>query len=269
MNQDNSAVDQANDLVVVFAPGLWPFRCDLDRISWTLAQGVADALSTLPGLLGYATPRALVSTDSAANPDQLRVFRSLPPDALVIDEARQLGAAWVVTGRILLDRKGLEFWLNLLDGTNGALLWTRSVSTGRSKALWAFLSLVQDLGCALGIEDTSCLSVRSFSPTGSWQSLVTFAETVDLLANQQHGLEAQFKILRKALRAVALDPRFEQASHLFEEVGKQILKKDLSSEDLRAFLEVLAGHNSPRPTKKLRKIAQQRLVALANQERQT
>lgn len=269
VNQNESAADQANNLVVVFAPGLWPFRCDLDRISWTLAQGLADALSTLSGLLGYATPRALVPTDSATSSSKIRVFRSLPPDALVADEARQLGAAWAVTGRILVDQKGLEFWLNLLDGPSGALLWTRCVSTGRSRALWAFLSLVQDLVGALGIEDPSCLSVRSISPTGSWQSLVSFAETVDLWENQQQSLNVQLDALRKARRAVALDPGFEEASQLFEEVGEQILKKDLNSEELHAIIEVLAGQQSPEPTKKLRKIAQQRLVALANQERQT
>ncbi len=85
MSAENTSSTE-DRLVVVFAPGLWPLRLDLDALSWLLSGRIARGLSGLDGIVAYATPRARVDPPSANRP--IRVYRSLPPQHIVRADRR-------------------------------------------------------------------------------------------------------------------------------------------------------------------------------------
>ncbi len=263
---------QADDrLVVVFAPGLWPFRSPLDAPAWYLAEGVARALSEVPGLLAYATPRALVEPSAEpARPGApaLRVLRSLPPIPLLRAEAAALGAPLALTGRVLSDRQGYELWLNLVDGPSGDLVWTGHATAEATDVLWRLTWLLRKLVSAQQLAPET-LTVHTIAGTGSWPAFVAWSRARERLERWEGAASEVAEILEAAARAHALDPAFAAAEALLANHGPALVEalEDLAGCDAaRDALELAAD----RPAAvALRRAVHERYLALAERGGQT
>jgi TolB-like protein len=256
--------EEADRLLVLFAPGLWPFRSQLDGVVWELTQGMAAALSEVEGLVAYATPRVLVAGEPA-----VQLMRALPPDELVRDECRLLGASWAVTGRVLEDARGLEVWLNLLDGASGALLWTLRQTPSRERLVWQLTGAAHRLVMQLGLEVSEGLEARLVAPTTSFGALVSWVRAKGARARWSGERELGFDIVRDAARAAALDHGFGEAIELLEEVGDALLAALDDPLDIQRLRESVVGDVSFEPARRLRQAAHERLLALAKRSWQT
>lgn len=263
--------EPADRLVVVFAPGLWPFRSPLDAPAWYLAEGLARALSEVPGLLAYATPRSLVEPSAEpARPGapELRVLRALPPIPVVRSEAAALGAGLALTGRVLSDRHGYELWLNLLDGPSGDLVWTGHATAEATDVLWRLTGLARKLVTAQQLPPDA-LTVHSIAGTGSWPAFLAWSRARERLERWDGAVAGVVEILAAAARAHALDPAFAAAEALLSAHGPALVDalEDLDGCDAaRDALEVAAE----RPAAvALRRAVHERYLALAERGGQT
>jgi hypothetical protein len=265
---------QPDRLVLVFAPSLWPFRSPLDRVSWELGTGIARLLSMVPGLVGYATPRALADP-AAVDPNPggirppLRVLRSLPPVSTVREEAASLGASWALTGRLLMDAEGTELWLNLLSGSTGDLLWTSQVRPRRDRLLWSLVDLLRSLLEAQGLTAPPTLSTHLLAPTGSWPALVAYTRARQLQEGWQGELSVAQRIIASASKAVALDPAFVEAAEFVKRVAEGLLNSATNTAVCEAVRDAIGPHPTAEVLVIIRRRAHERWLALAKGEGET
>ena len=256
--------DAPSRLLVLFAPGLWPYRSELDGVCWLLTVGAARALSQLDGLAVYASPSARV--DSGGPP---RLYRSLPPDDVVLAESRQLGADWVVTGRLLADTTDLELWLNALDGRTGHLLTTARRNATRDRFIWFFTATVSRIVKALGIRFPESLEAHRLAPTTSFGALLAYTRASERDRHGDGGLEATLDVVRLASRAAALDHGFEEAVDLMISVAEPLIARLDDPLHVRRLQESIVGDHAFEPARRLRQAAHKRLLTLAKRQGET
>lgn len=252
-------------MIVVFTPGLWPFRSPLDATSWYLAEGTARALSAVPELLAYATPRALV--DPTAEPARpggppIRALRSLPPIDLVRSEAAALGAEVVLTGRILTDHKGSQIWLNALSGASGDLTWTGHANTDSGDLLWRWVGLLRRWLTAEGSSPQS-VTVQTVAGTGSWAGFVAYARARHAVERWRGDGREAVLVLDAASRALGLDPSFRAADDLLSRWGEPLVAAIEDLEVCGAARDALADKAELPVLIRLRRLVHERYLALS------
>lgn len=236
-----------------------------------IGQGIATSFVQVPGLLGYVSPRGLVDP-GALDPGSSRpvkVLRSLPELQTVREEGRSLQATWAITGRLLVDAKGVEIWLNLLDARSGDLLWTRSVQVTRERVLWRVMGLVRGVVVAMGPYVPDLITLPTVFPTGSWEALVSYARALDLVGASGGGGEQGLDAFRAVSRAVALDPRFDAAVRLFQDLGRRLLAEFTNEEECNRLRSAIAGMSEIGAIREMLQLAHNRILALAKGVRET
>lgn len=265
-------VQSAPKFVLVFAPGLWPYRAPLDYVSWQLAANLATLLGTLPGVTAFATPKSLLEPAAANDPRvPIRVYRSLPPIEVVREEGEVLGADWAITGRLLIDSRGLEVWLNCLDAREGHLLWIGKQATEPSKVLFSFVSLIRKMVQKLAVDGADTITVESLCGTGSWPAFIALSNAQKLV-QQWHLDEAVsigLELLKNASRALALDSRLEDAKAILEQVGPLVVERIEKRPGIDLARDSLAGSEQNPTLMELRQLLHNRWLALAETSEQT
>lgn len=263
---------QEDQLILVYCPGLWPYRSPLDRASWWLGQGLAEGLSSLPGLVGYASLSALVDPLAVERPEEvpLRVFRTLPPIELVRREALELEATWAITGRLLTDREGMELWLNCLDGPTGDLLWTGRVQPRPSRLLWTAAGLVRRMLKDLQVGSFDEISVNSLFPTSNWQAFTLLARLDEQMEIwHDDDVRAGIEIVKTASHALALDHGLAQAETTLRTVVPKVVAASTTTDDLDRIKDALIGDTDSQLLREMRQLVHKNWLTLAQTENQT
>ncbi len=134
-------------LVVVFPSSLWPYRSRLDRLSWGLSEGFAQAIGRVEGLMGWISPRGLENPQALVNPQEIpfRVLREEPNSRMIVHETGALDADYALTSRLLCEGKDVELWFNVWEGETGNLLGTHRVQGQKKDVLWRLVSGFRDV----------------------------------------------------------------------------------------------------------------------------
>lgn len=251
-------MESESQLVIVFAPALWPYRLGLDRACWWLAEGMAAMLSTAQGLVGYATPMSLAGAGSTA------VYRSLPSGQRVRREADALGATWAITGRLLMDAHRIELWLNLLDGNTAVLLRTVRLQPSPQRMLWALADALSRLTTEMGLDETPDFSGRDLVGTGSWQAFLAYSRASEWTERAESDAALRLRAVSAASRAVALDPKYAEAEKLLRRTVSIVLKASRNIDECDVLKAALGEHSRNETIRELRREAHVRSLALAN-----
>ena len=274
MTDENShdKVTEEDQLVLVYSPGLWPYRSPLDRASWLLGRGLSEALTGLPGLVGYLSPNALVDPAAIDYPGEVpfRVYRTLPPIGVVRREAAELGARWAITGRLLTDREGMELWLNCLDGPSGDLLWTGRVQPKPTRLLWTTAGLLRRMLKDLQVPSYETITVNSLFPTSDWQTFILLARLDGQIETwSEEDIEKGIEIVATASRALALDPKVVQAGEVLRIVVEKIVANATNKPELERTRDAMVGDSASASLREMRQLVHKRWLTLAQATNQT
>ena len=274
MTDENRHTERTDEdqLILVYSPGLWPYRSPLDRVSWSIGQCFAEGLSGLPGFVGYASPGALVDPAALERPGEipLRVFRALPPIDVIQREAVELDARWAITGRLLTDREGMELWLNCLDGPTGDLLWTGRIQPRPSRLLWTTAGLLRRMLKDLGVDAFEAITVKTLFPTNNWQAFMLLARLEEQLEVwDEEDVDSGVEIVKTASHTLALDHDLVQAGNALRGVLPRLVEVSKTKADLERAKEALIGDSDAPLLREMRQLVHKCWLTLAQTENRT